>query len=249
MIRARLKAAALRLLSPRLPWRPRVSYSQFGEDCAVRTLVRYCGLTPGFYLDVGAYHPVSLSNTYGLYLDGWSGVTVEPDAAAAPLFRTVRPRDAHLAVVATPDDPPSGAVDFFTFPAAGEYSTLSRAEADRVSDATGLAYTAATLPARSLNRIVEDHLPPGRWLDVLCLDCEGADEALLRSLDWDRHRPAVVVFEQDGVEFSDIPALPVVGFLGALGYSLYAKCGASFVAHLPRDLVRARREYRRPPRG
>lgn len=237
MLRTRLKVAVLSALSRRLPWQPRVCFGQFGEDVAVRVLAGYYGLPPGTYLDVGAFHPVRLSNTYGLYLDGWSGITVEPDAGAAALFRAARPRDVHLALVATPGDPAGGVADFHTF-ADGEYSTLSRAEADRVARATGRPYTVRPLPAASLNRILDSHLPAGRRLDALFLDCEGADEQLLRSLDWSRHRPAVVVFEQDGVDFADIPTLPAVEFLGGLGYALYAKTGASFVARLPRDEIR-----------
>jgi len=33
----------------------------------------------GFYVDVGAYQPQSGSNTYKLYLKGWSGITIEPN--------------------------------------------------------------------------------------------------------------------------------------------------------------------------
>src|SRR5207244_773602 len=66
---------------------------QYGED------LLFSFLHPresGFYLDVGAYHPWKDSNTYKLYLRGWSGITVEPNPDSAKLFRRFRPRDTHL---------------------------------------------------------------------------------------------------------------------------------------------------------
>lgn len=35
-------------------------------------------LSPGRFLDIGAYHPIKFSNTRALYERGWSGVMVEP---------------------------------------------------------------------------------------------------------------------------------------------------------------------------
>lgn len=66
------------------------SFSQFGEDAVVASLVPQ---QAGVYLDVGAGHPVTFSNTYSFYRQGWSGVLVEPLPANAEHARRVRPRD------------------------------------------------------------------------------------------------------------------------------------------------------------
>ena len=71
-----------------------LSFSQYGED-----LLLAVTLLPGRrgrYVDVGAYHPWRASNTYKLYLRGWSGVTIEPNPDVAGLFRRKRPRDIHV---------------------------------------------------------------------------------------------------------------------------------------------------------
>ena len=49
----------------------------------------------GFYIDVGAGHPVYDNVSFAFYLAGWRGITVEPNPALAALGRAVRPRD-HL---------------------------------------------------------------------------------------------------------------------------------------------------------
>ena len=51
------------------------SFSQHGEDTFIH---EGFGRKKGdFYVDVGAYHPIRLSNTFLLYKNGWRGVTAE----------------------------------------------------------------------------------------------------------------------------------------------------------------------------
>jgi hypothetical protein len=64
------------------------SHSQAGQDEFVR---RVLGEKPGQFLDIGAGHPIELSNTYALetYL-GWSGILIEQDPTAANMHRAQR---------------------------------------------------------------------------------------------------------------------------------------------------------------
>src|SRR5436309_1423360 len=101
---SKAKSWILAAVRGRLPYYTRLSYSQFGEDIALVTLLRYYGIGRGFYLDVGAYHPVQLSNTYALYQQGWAGITVEPNPGSTNVFRVVRPRDVHLALCVSPSE-------------------------------------------------------------------------------------------------------------------------------------------------
>jgi hypothetical protein len=89
-----LAARRLRREPPRLQSfgyaQPR-SFSQFGED---RFLLRYFrDQTSGFYVDVGASHPFSFSNTYLLYERGWRGLNLEPAPDDFALLQRHRPRD------------------------------------------------------------------------------------------------------------------------------------------------------------
>lgn len=233
MLKARLKATLLSLASRKLPYSPRISYSQFGEDIALHTLLRYYGIHRGSYLDVGAFHPVHLSNTYLLYQNGWSGVTVEPTPGVAAEFRAVRPRDVHLSCAASSHangEPET----FYSFGHGSPYNTMCLESAQAVSERLGQPYEATTVVVKTLNEILDEHFSAGRKLDLLCVDCEGADESLLQSLDWSRYKPMVIVFEEDAIGFDQIPARPIMQFLAVHGYSLFAKIGPSFVARQPR---------------
>jgi hypothetical protein len=65
------------------------SYSQFGED---KLILKYFGKLDGVFVEVGAFHPVQLSQTYLLEQNGWSGALVEPLPHLAALLRSARPR-------------------------------------------------------------------------------------------------------------------------------------------------------------
>lgn len=62
-----------------------ISYSQFGEDLLAQEILGYerCDI---FYIDIGAFHPISKSNTYIFYKRGSRGMCVEPNPQARPLI-------------------------------------------------------------------------------------------------------------------------------------------------------------------
>jgi hypothetical protein len=71
-----------------------VSFSDEGEDKLLLQVFMDRGLRKGTYLDIGAYHPFKVSNTFLLYLWGWSGTCV--DIRKKWLFKLLRPRDKFI---------------------------------------------------------------------------------------------------------------------------------------------------------
>ena len=53
----------------------------------------------GYYVDIGAHHPVKYSNTYLLWLNGWSGINIDPLPNVMALFDKYRPKDINLNIV------------------------------------------------------------------------------------------------------------------------------------------------------
>jgi len=52
-------------------------WSQYGEDIVLDRVLNL--RKPGFYVDVGCYHPVKNNNTFKLYRRGWRGVNLDID--------------------------------------------------------------------------------------------------------------------------------------------------------------------------
>ena len=67
------------------------SYAQRYED--MHLLRAFGEQASGFYIDIGAGHPVYDNVSFAFYLRGWSGITVEPNPWLAQLSKAVRPRD------------------------------------------------------------------------------------------------------------------------------------------------------------
>jgi FkbM family methyltransferase len=165
--------------------------SQNGEDRWLET--RLGARREGFYVEVGAYDGVQLSNSYHFEQLGWRGVLVEPDPAKAEQCRRNRPgaRTCQCAAVG----PEDGDEIVFHQVSGGEvYSTteLSAAHRERL-DKLGFERQALRVPARTLDSILEEAPPPA--IDFVSIDVEGGELRVLRGFDIRRWRPAVVLVE------------------------------------------------------
>ena len=71
----------------------RPSYSQHKEDAFMLQYLSDFDLSNSVFVDVGANHPTSISNTYLFYRKGLKGIVIEPNPELAALFRLFRKRD------------------------------------------------------------------------------------------------------------------------------------------------------------
>src|SRR5215831_18702667 len=74
------------------------TYSQCGEDLLVANIFTLIGIPTPSYLDVGAHHPLHVSNTALLYARGSRGINVEANPELIPAFHTLRPGDVTVNV-------------------------------------------------------------------------------------------------------------------------------------------------------
>jgi FkbM family methyltransferase len=193
------------------------TYSQEGEDLF---LLRYFDAKrAGFFVDVGAHHPYRFSNTYMLYQRGWRGVNIDAMPGSMLKFQRHRPRDINIEA-AIGLVPGSATYYMFNEPA---LNTFDQALAAQRQSPPWKLINQVTLPVLPLADILAKAVPPGQRIDVLTVDVEGHDLNVLRSNDWTRFRPQVVLAETLGRRLDDLKADPVVMFLESLGYALAAK--------------------------
>ncbi len=167
-----------------------ISYAQNFEDVLLNRV--FGGVNYGFYVDVGAGHPVEDSVTKAFYDRGWSGVNVEPGEIFDELA-AARPRDINLRMAVYDR---SGEIDFVQHP--GWYAGLSH-----VLPAPAPAPLAAVSePPTTRRRIACDTLAnilavhaARRPIAFLKIDAEGAESAIIASTDWRAIRPTVLVIE------------------------------------------------------
>lgn len=216
LIKARPEQLAQRLLA-HLPMQE--SYSQEGEDVVLKRI--FGGKPDGFYVDVGAHHPVRFSNTYLLYRQGWRGINIDAAPDSMVEFRKHRPRDINVECLVSSTEEPQ---HFFIFNEQA-LNTASPALAQQRSheNSTYHVEREVSLPGRRLDKLLSTLLPPGQTIDFLNVDVEGADLDVLRSNDWDRYRPQYVLVEILSAATGDLEQSDIARFLHDRAYRLFAK--------------------------
>ena len=214
------RRSATRIASARdvLYARAELSYAQHGEDRVLAGLLDWA--PPGFYVDVGAHHPIRLSNTASLYRAGWCGIDVDASPGTVRLFHHYRPRDVALevGVGAVP-----GSLPFYVFDDEAVNTFSAEWARDAVANKHKLMRT-IDVPIVTLAEILSRNLPHGQEIDLLSVDVEGLDLEVLRSNDWDRYRPGLVMVEDLGIEsLSRAADSRIVQFLNGNGYDPIAK--------------------------
>jgi FkbM family methyltransferase len=200
----------------------RVSFAQEGEDLILLSLFE--GQASGFYVDVGAHHPRKYSNTLALYSRGWNGINIDAMPGSMQPFRETRSRDINLELAVSDE---RRVLTFYEFnePALNGFdSDLARRRAGLVPagqspDAAFRIVAERQIPTVTLADVLAEHLPARREIDVLNVDVEGLDFAVLASNDWDRYRPTVILAEDpDVVSLDTLDGSRVARFLRDRGY-------------------------------
>lgn len=175
-------------------FRPVFSYSQVGEDIIIDSFLK--NKSKGFYVDVGAYHPVHISNTYKFYKSGWTGIQIEPNYKKSSLFKRYRPNSINLNVGVGEKE---GTAKFFIFDS-DAYSTFS-AETANLNEKLGLKLLETKeVQMMKLSSIFKKYTK-NIEIDFMSVDTEGFDLEVLKTNDWNVYRPHFVIVET--VEASD----------------------------------------------
>jgi FkbM family methyltransferase len=176
------------------PVEGRLSYSEQGEDIVLFHVLRdLLKVSAPTYLDIGAAEPVLGSNTYLLYCTGGRGVLVEPNPAYVEKLRLKRPND--VVVAAGVGVGRETEADYFVIrdhPPLNTFSSdvVARMRAESREDPVERVLKMPLIP---VNDIIATHL--GRAPDLLSIDVEGLDLAILRTLDFQRWRPGSIIAE------------------------------------------------------
>ncbi|MBI4935593.1 MAG: FkbM family methyltransferase [Actinobacteria bacterium] len=166
-----------------------ISYAQNAEDVVLGRV--FGPLADGFYIDVGANHPVTDSVTKHFYDLGWHGINVEPVRVLHEMLSEQRPRDINLCVGVS--DAP-GTLEFAEVRSNHGLSTFHETLDARHSD-SGHDVVKRAVPITTLADICREHVT--REIDFLKVDVEGYEAQVFRGHDWEHFRPKVIVAEDN----------------------------------------------------
>lgn len=183
--------AMLKKLVERLsPKEYQISYSQCGEDLIVDFILNCLKISSPSYLDIGAYHPTHLSNTYLFYQKGYRGVCIEPDPILFAEIKKVRKRDTCLNVgIGTSH---VDGADFYVM-TSKTLNTFSREEAERYQSYNQRLEKIVQVPLIPIRTILEQRFVS--CPNFISLDVEGLDLQILRTFNFSKYRPEVFCIE------------------------------------------------------
>ena len=219
----------------------RKSYSQSGEDLILSFLLSdILGIQYPTYLDIGAHHPRSLSNTYYFYRRGSAGVCVEPDPLLVTRFDKARPRDVRLPVGIAIDERRSATLYRFSDPGFNTFSEEQMRRTQALPHMSLLGQVEVKLVP--VNEVLAAHFAPAP--DFISVDTEGFDLPILKTVDFERFRPIAICVEAiESDTWERIPEIPE--FLDEVGYEVFADTNLNLIfvdSKVWRDRLAARRE-------
>lgn len=207
------------------------SYSQDGEDVVLATYFHGKKGYKGFYVDVGAHHPVRFSNTWVYYKRGWRGINIDPTPGSMRPFRWLRRRDANLEI-GIGKEPTQLTFYCFNEPALNTFDEVLAKQRD-----TGKTYRiikTVSVPVEPLSKVLDEYLPPDQQIDFFTIDVEGLDLEVLESNDWVKYKPEFILVEDPEFKPGRPSESAVYHFLKSKNYEMIAVLKRTVIYHLQR---------------
>ena len=194
------------------------SYAQEGEDLVLNRLINE--KEKGFFIDVGAHHPKRFSNTYYFYKKGWRGINIEARPGSKKLFDRYRPRDINLEI---PISLTEKELNYYIFnePALNGFNEEVALKKDGLRDYKIIKKI--KLRTKSLKNVLDEYLPKGKSIDFLTVDVEGLDLDVLKSNDWNKYLPKIILVEDSNFSLCDCKKSTIYQFLKSINYRLIAR--------------------------
>jgi FkbM family methyltransferase len=191
----------------------KIIFSQTGEEIIIQWILK--DLRNGFYVDVGCHHPYKISNTFKLYLEGWRGIAIDANEDVIKKFRRARPEDISLLKAVSDVEQE---VIFYKFKES-EVNTIDKTTLEEWKEQWHLTGE-IKMKTETLTHILDENLPANKKIDLLTIDVEGNDFNVLKSLDFTKYRPKLIVVELHKFDLSTIAQNEVYQYLTERNYSL-----------------------------
>lgn len=189
----------------------------FGQSAEDSTLLRlFHKMTEGFYVDIGAFHPRKYSNTYVLHrYYGWNGINVDASKETIEKFEQERPNDINLHT-AVGSKQGEAVYWKFNYPT---INTISETNVQRQLSKEGTEVVDKEhVQVQTLEAILEQHLPKNKIIDLMNIDVEGVDLQVLKSNNWEKYRPRVILIEDYNVSIEGLESSEIYNYMKEIGY-------------------------------
>lgn len=206
-----------------------IFFSQEGEDILLQRIFER--KSKGFYVDIGAHHPQRFSNTYLFYLKGWRGINIDAMPGSMDEFKHLRPLDINLEFAISHSNQSLVYYQFNESALNGFSEEISK-QRDGIRGEYFITGTKEIQTYR-LSEVLDKYLPSEQVIDFMSIDVEGLDLEVLKSNDWCKYRPKLVLVEDLFPFMLNKPdESKIFTFMKDKGYDLYAKTKNTLLFYL-----------------
>ena len=164
------------------------SFSQGGEDAMLASL--FCQKNNGFFLDVGAFHPYKLSNTFLFYRKGWNGINIDAAPGSMEPFNKLRPKDINLECAINEK---KQELIYYYLGEGNSMNSFSREHLEKMGKLPAVKRE-IKINTQRLDEILEKWTG-GKEINFMSVDVEGMELAVLSSNNWTKFKPHVILLE------------------------------------------------------
>jgi len=163
------------------------SYAMDGEDLAIDQYIEK--KEKGFYLDIGAHHPIHRNNTQLLFNKGWSGINIDVNQFSIDLFNFLRPKDLNLLTAISDQE---GEITFYY---QKKFSQLNTTDKKIAHEHFNGNFNERLVKCQSIHNILINSKYKEVKIDFLNIDVEGAEMKVLRTLNFEIYDPKLICIE------------------------------------------------------
>jgi hypothetical protein len=205
-----------------------LSFSQFGEDVILKSIIdEYCpellddSSQNGYFVDFGAFHPFTYSNTFALYVLGWRGLNIDANQKYINLFNRQRPGDRN---VCTGVSDKTETLEYTHFKNMGARNTFETEMVSKSVDQGCEVSHTETLKCLEVNDLLDKYAKPNAVIHYMSIDLEGFDERVVKALEWQRFKPWIVTVEAHADTLDEALNTTIAKHLIENGYRCVSKC-------------------------
>ena len=208
----------------------RKSYAMDGEDLAINLFNKK--RDKGFYVDIGAHHPIQRNNTHLLFKKGWEGVNIDINQFSIDLFNFLRPKDLNLQIAVSDKE---GEASFFY---QKKFSQLNTTDKGIAKENFQGNFQEKKVKCQTIQNILDNSKYKNKKIDFLNIDVEGAEMKVLNTLNFEIYDPSLICIEILGYrdlnaeqKEKEIKNNEIYKFLVNQGYKKVWS-GSSYCSHL-----------------
>ena len=163
------------------------SYAMDKEDLAIKQYTK--NIKNGFYVDIGAHHPVQRSNTCLLYQSGWRGINIDINEFSLDLFNFLRPEDENVQRAVSDYN---GEINFYY---QKNFSQLNTTDLYWAKENFNNDFQTKKVKCQTIDSLLNETKYKNKKINFINIDVEGAEMKVLTNLSFKTYDPEVICIE------------------------------------------------------